>query len=277
MFVPFPIRSDKFSCQVWAERHLAHVVSPFQTIDIYSTTCFGRMLFLDGHVQLSSLDEHAYHESLVHVPGLSVPELRTALVVGAGDGGVLRELCRYPSVERIDMVEIDQAVIDTCKAFMPELSDGTFDDPRVHLTVGDAFDFVRTATGSYDLIVLDATDVYEEVEGELSEQLWTESFYGDCFGLLSREGFVVTQADNHVFCPYSLKATLAVFASVFPATGCYQAIVPSFGGFSAFAWASRGTTPAKEMPSNSLPLRYLNPVTWQLAFTNLGFSLETGS
>jgi len=274
-YLSFPIRSDKFSCQVGIERHLAHVESPFQVIDIYDTECFGKMLFLDGHVQLAELDEHAYHEALVHIPALSVSRLSAALVVGGGDGGVLRELCRHSSLERIDIVEIDRAVIDTSLDHLPGLSAGAFTDPRVNLLVGDAFEFVRDTDNTYDLIVLDATDTYEEAEGELSEQLWTNVFYQDCFARLSEGGFVVTQADNLVFCPYSLNATLRVFSAVFPTCGFYQALVPSFGGFSGYAWASKGARPLESMPQSDLRLRYLNDVTWRLAFVELGFDLES--
>lgn len=274
-YLSFPIRSDKFSCQVGIGRHLAHVESPFQVIDIYDTECFGKMLFLDGHVQLAELDEHAYHEALVHIPALSVSRLSSALVVGGGDGGVLRELCRHSSIERIDIVEIDRAVIDTSLEHLPGLSAGAFKDPRVNLLVGDAFEFVRDTDNTYDLIVLDATDTYEEAEGELSEQLWTSAFYQDCFGRLSERGFVVTQADNLVFCPYSLNATLRVFSAVFPTCGFYQALVPSFGGFSGYAWASKGSRPLESMPQTELRLRYLNDVTWRLAFVDLGFELES--
>ncbi|MBV6458475.1 MAG: Polyamine aminopropyltransferase [Fimbriimonadaceae bacterium] len=275
LFLPFPIRSDKFSCQVRIERHLAHVQTPFQVIDIYDTECFGKMLFLDGHIQLAELDEHAYHEALVHIPALSIAGLHSALVVGGGDGGVLRELCRHRTIDRIDIVEIDQAVISTSLELLPGLSAGAFSDPRVNLIVGDAFDFVRSSTSSYDLIVLDATDTYEEAEGELSEQLWTSDFYQDCINRLSDKGFVVTQADNLVFCPYSLNAILRVFSAVFPACGFYQALVPSFGGFSGYAWASNGSRPQESMPAHDLALRYLNDVTWKLAFTSLGFDVES--
>src|SRR4028118_382960 len=98
MHLTFPIRSDKLSMNVFVRDHVAHVKTEFQTIDIYDTDVFGRVLFLDGHVQLAEFDEHAYHESLVHIPMLSMPEPRRALVVGGGDGGVLRELVKHKSL-----------------------------------------------------------------------------------------------------------------------------------------------------------------------------------
>lgn len=267
MHLAFPIRSDKLAMSVRVERHVAHFESPFQTIDLYDTVALGRILTLDGHIQLATLDEKAYHEALVQVPLLNVPDARSALVVGGGDGGVLREICRHPSIERIDMIEIDQAVIDLCREHLPELSRGAFDDPRVNLHVGDAFGFLAAARTEYDLIVVDCTDVYEEEDGGISAMLFTEDFYRDCLRCLSPGGFVVTQADNLLFCPYSLQAVLNAFGRTFPAIGSYWALVPSFGGYSGYAWASRGSKPVsrwKDLPSRAVPLDYLSESTYDL-------------
>jgi len=260
-----PIRGEKLSVNVQVTAHLAHVVSEYQTIDIYDSEVFGRLLLLDGHIQLTEFDEHAYHESLVQIPVLSMPGATSAIVIGGGDGGVLRELVKHPELERIVMVEIDQAVIDTCREHLPSVSDGAFEDPRVELVMGDAFAYFRDCQEQFDLVVADSTDVYEGEEGNLSEMLFTEAFYRDVARCLKPTGLLVTQADNLVFCPYSLDAILAVFGQVFPATGSYFGLVPSFGGYSGFAWASHGNGLAVEMPSSRLDLRYLTPTTWQLA------------
>lgn len=253
--------------------HLAHFVSDFQTIDVYDTEAFGKVLFLDGHVQLALLDEAAYHESLVHIPLLSVENPTRALVIGGGDGGVLRELVKHRTLQEITMVEIDQAVIDLSQEHLPEISDGAFDDPRVDLRVQDAFPFVKEAQGAYDLIVMDSTDVYEDEEGGLSEQLWTAEFYADLQRLLSPQGFLVTQADNLVFCPYSLEGILRTFGEVFQVTGSYQAVIPSFGGFSGYAWASKGPTVHRRLPANNLRVRYLDQETYDFAMTPLGYGV----
>lgn len=267
-----PIRGDKLSVNVQTTAHVAHRKTEFQTIDVYDTPVFGRVLLLDGHIQLTEFDERAYHESLVHVPLLSVPNARRALVIGGGDGGVLRELCRHRSLERIDMVEIDVGVVEVCREHLPGVSDGAFDDPRVHLHIADAFEKVPRLDGPYDLVVSDSTDVYEGEDGNLSEMLFTEPFYRQVDRLLSDDGFLITQADNLVFCPYSLETVLAEFRKVFPLTGSYQAIVPSFGGFSGFAWAGKTNRPSATLPRHNLDLAYLNDATYALAFRPLRFS-----
>ncbi len=256
---------------VEVRQHVVHLKTEFQEIDVFDTEVFGKVLFLDGHVQLSELDEHAYHEALVQIPMLNLPNAKRALVVGGGDGGVLRELVKHKHLEEIHMVEIDQGVIDVCREALPTVSDNAFDDPRVTVFVQDAFPFVKEAQGTYDLIVMDSTDVYEEEEGGLSEQLWTEAFYRDLHRLLAGEGFLVTQADNLLFCPYSLDGILKTFSAIFPRTGSYYALVPSFGGYSGYAWASKQGAVQPTMPNSPISFRYLNATTYALALQPLPF------
>ncbi len=270
-----PIRSDKLSYNVKLTAHLAHVKSDFQTIDVYDSEVFGRLLTLDGHIQLTEFDERAYHESLVHIPLLSMTSPQRALVVGGGDGGVLRELVRHRSLTQIDMVEIDEAVVRTAKEFLPFVSSGAFDDPRVNLHIADAFGFLKENQCQYDLIVVDCTDVYEEEDGGLSEMLFTDRFYQDCLRSLSAQGMVVSQADNLVLCPYSLEEIKTMFGRVFPKVESYQAIIPSFGGFSGYCYASAGATVSSEWPATKaadLGLRYLNETTYRLALQPFQFS-----
>ncbi len=270
-----PIRGQKLAMLVAVQERVHHRKTAFQEIDIVDTEVFGRMLLLDGHVQLCTFDEHAYHEALVQIPMLSLDSPKRALVIGGGDGGVVRELCRHRGLETIDMVEIDQGVIDSCSEFMPSLSAGCFADPRVHVFVQDAFEFVKKTQAPYDLIVMDSTDVYEEEDGGLSDRLFSENFYRDCLNALSPEGLVATQADNLIFCPYSLEAILEDFRKVFAKAGVYQAIVPSFGGFSGFCWGSKGAEVSRQFnaeKSRVLGLNYLKDTTYALAFEAFSFS-----
>lgn len=272
-YLHYPIRSNKFSFNVQVKEHLCSRKTPFQQIDIYDTECFGKMLTLDGHIQLATLDEHIYHECLVHIPLLSVESPRFALVVGGGDGGVLREIVKHPTIERVDMVEIDEQVVSTAKEYLTELNASAFDNPKVNLQIADAFQFIKSAeAGKYDLIIMDITDTYEDEEGELSESLFTDSFHNDLKTALSPQGFLVSQADNPTFCPYSRDAMLSTLSGLFPATGEYQAVVPSFGGLSAYVWASHGPTLASDWPTErakGLDLSYLNAAQYGFCLQNL--------
>lgn len=267
-----PIRGHKLAFSVEASERLCHVTTPLQTVEVYQTPVFGKVLLLDGHIQLTSFDEKAYHECLVRLPLLNLENPRSALVVGGGDGGAIRELCACQSLERIDMVEIDEDVIRLSRQHLPELSDGAFDDPRVNVTIGDAFDFVRTQHGAYDLIVLDSTDTYEAEGGEISAMLFTREFFSDCRRALKPGGVAVTQADNPVFCPYSLEAIKREVGSCFPKVGSYLGLVPSFGGYSAFCWASEQAEMSLDWSDKWADSAYLNSRTYGLAFANLPFS-----
>lgn len=274
-FLNIPIRGEKIALRVEIREVSARIETEFQTIEVVETDALGTVLLLDGHVQLATLDEAAYHESLVHIPMLSLDEPKSALVVGGGDGGVLRELVKHSGLVRIDMVEIDEGVVNTCLRHLPKISDGAFEDPRVNLHIADAFGFLKEVREPYDFIVLDITDVYEGEDGALSEQLFTSEFYSDCAKALKSNGILVTQADNHVFCPYSMRAIADSLQPHFKALGSYQASVPSFGGFSAYVWASDGATIAPSYPKEkaaTLRLRYLNEATWAFAMTSLPFA-----
>ncbi len=272
MTLTFPIRSDKLSMNVHVREHLHHELSDFQAIDIYDTDVFGRALFLDGHIQLTTFDEAAYHECLVDIPALSLSQFRRALVIGGGDGGALRELCRHRSLEHVDVVEIDPRVVAVSKQLLPTLSAGAFEDPRASLHIEDAFAFVQRPESPYDLIVVDSTDVYEDEEGELSERLFTDEFYAKLSDLLAPSGMVVTQADNVVFCPESSVEIDRMFARIFPEHGSYRGLVPSFGGYSGFCWASKGATLREGFEPGPLHFSYLNEATYALAFSPLSFS-----
>lgn len=274
MVLKFPIRSDKFAYEVAVKEHTFYQKTDFQEIDIYDTYAFGKVLLLDGHVQLAELDERCYHESLVHPAMLSVEAPRRALVVGGGDGGVLRELVKHATLETIDMVEIDKAVVEACKKHLPQVSDGAFDDPRVHLHIADAAGFLKDVDSPYDVIVMDVTDVYEEADESLSEQLFGDEFHRDCCNALSESGFLVTQADNPLFCPYSLDGILAMLERYFSEIGSYWALVPSFGGFSAFAWGSHSQRLATTLAPGSLDLRYLTPERYAMGLGPLPASTE---
>ena len=140
--------------------------SDLQRIDVFDTPAFGRMLVLDGFLMLTEKDEFIYHEMIVHTPMAVHPNVKRVLVIGAGDGGVVRELCRYPEIERIDLVEIDGQVIEVSKKYLP-FTACSLDDPRVHIHIEDGVKFVRRRTDEYDLIVVDSTDPFGPGEGHL--------------------------------------------------------------------------------------------------------------
>ena len=147
----------KFSIQV--DRQLYSSQSEFQRIDIFSSKEFGRFLTLDGYMMLTEKDEFIYHEMMVHVPMAVHPKVRSVLVIGGGDGGTARELIRYPAIEQIDVVEIDEEVVSACRQHLPQTACG-FDDKRVRLYYEDGLKYVRRCEDAYDLILVDSTDPF---------------------------------------------------------------------------------------------------------------------
>ena len=155
-------KSVKFAIKV--NKQLFSAESDFQRIDIFESEEFGRFLTLDGYMMLTEKDEFIYHEMIVHVPMAVHPDVKKVLVIGAGDGGAIRELTRYKTIESIDFVEIDEMVVEVCKKYLPQTA-CAFDDKRVHSYFQDGLKFIRKHEDEYDLIIVDSTDPFGPGEG----------------------------------------------------------------------------------------------------------------
>ena len=166
--------------------------SEYQRIDIFDTPAFGRVLVLDGYLMLTEKDEFIYHEMIVHTPMAVHPNVKDVLVIGAGDGGVVRELAKYPEIERIDLAEIDGDVIEASKKYLP-FTACKLDDARLHVYIEDGLKFVRRKKAEYDLIIVDSTDPFGPGEG-----LFSREFYGNCFKALKEDGIMVNPLFAHL-------------------------------------------------------------------------------
>ena len=184
-FSEFHTPDVKHSIRV--DRQLYSKQSDYQRIDIFETPEFGRVLTLDGNVMLTERDEFIYDEMITHVPMAVHRQAKDILVIGAGDGGVVRELTRYDRVERIDLVEMDPMVVEACRAYLPGNA-CRMDDRRVHIYFENALKFIRRCEDEYDLIIVDSSDPFGPSEG-----LFTREFYGNCFNALKEDGIMVNQ------------------------------------------------------------------------------------
>ena len=227
-------KNVRFSIKVTEQ--LFSMQSEFQKIDIFESPEFGRFLTLDGYMMLTEKDEFIYHEMIVHVPMATNPNIKNVLVIGAGDGGTIRELTRYTTIENIDMVEIDEDVVKACKKFLPQTAN-KLDDERVHIYYEDGLKFVRTKNKCYDLIIVDSTDPFGPGEG-----LFTKEFYGNCFNALNGEGILVNQHES----PYyeddakAMKRAHQRIEEFFPICSVYQAHIPTYpSGHWLFGFASK--------------------------------------
>ena len=232
----------KFSIRV--DIHIVSVKSDFQKIDVFDTPEFGRVLVIDDYIMLTEKDEFIYHEMIAHVPMAVNPSIKKVLVIGAGDGGTVRELTRYNSLEGIDMVEIDRKVVEICREFIPQTA-SKLDDKRVNLYFEDGLKFVKTKKNEYDLIIVDSTDPIGP-----GVELFTLEFYENCFDALVDDGILVNQHESPYY-PKDAKTMQKIhkkIKSVFPIATVYQAHIPTYGsGHWLFGFASKKYNPVKDL------------------------------
>jgi spermidine synthase len=208
------------------KRELAHVQSAFQDIVIFESHSHGRVMVLDGCIQITERDEFVYQEMLAHVPLLAHGDARNVLIIGAGDGGVLRRVLLHRNVERAVMVEIDGEVIRLSKEFLPDIAAGAWADPRADVIVGDGIDYVKKAAdGSFDVIIVDSTDPIG-----VGEVLFTDDFYQNCARILTPRGLVVNQCGVPFMQADELRDTSLRRKQFFPHVSAYVASVPTYVG-----------------------------------------------
>ncbi len=232
----------RLSLRVSAQLHQEQ--SEYQQISVYLSPEFGRFLTLDGVLMLTERDEFIYHEMITHVPMAVNPDIRTALVFGAADGGVARELCKYKNIEKIDIVEIDQKLVEVSKRFMPHTA-ASFDDPRVHLHYSDGLKYIRHNRETYDLVIVDSND-----PSGPGEVLFTKEFYGGCHAALSENGILVSQHDDPFYQADQNLLRRAHFrcGSVFAVNKVYQAHIPTYPtGHWLFGFASNTLDPVQNL------------------------------
>jgi len=267
-FSEYHTKTARFSIKI--TKQLFSDYSGIQQIDVFDSKEFGRFLTLDGFMMLTERDEFIYHDMIVHVPVAAMLSAAepvdkkgySVLLIGAGDGGAVRELCRYDCncIRKIDMVEIDELVVKVCKEFLPQTA-CSFDDPRVNIHYQDGLKFVRSRENEYDLIIVDSTDPLGPGEG-----LFKKEFYGNCFNALTAQGIMVNQHESPFYQDDAVAMQRAHKRIVesFPISRVYQAHIPTYpSGHWLFGFASKKIHPIDDFNPgrwNSLGLktRYYN-------------------
>ena len=205
-----------------------------QHLIIFENASHGRVMVLDGAVQVTLADEWVYHEMMAHVPLFALKAPKSVLVIGGGDGGILREVLKHPSVKVATLCEIDRTVIDMSIKHFPEVSAGAFDDPRTEITIADGVQFVGETNLRFDAILVDSTDPVGP-----GAVLFTKNFYSACRRCLKKGGVLVTQNGVPFMQAAELETSVAHFRALFADGRCYLATVPTYvGGQMAFGWAS---------------------------------------
>lgn len=226
------------------KRELARVQSAFQDIVLFESETHGRVMVLDGVIQITEADEFVYQEMLAHVPLLAHGAAANVLIIGAGDGGVLRRVLQHNTVSHAVMVEIDGEVIRLAKEFLPGIAGDAWTDPRAEVIVGDGIDYVtRAPDAAFDAIIVDSTDPIG-----VGEVLFTDAFYQHCARILTPRGLVVNQCGVPFMQADELRETSARRRAFFPHVTAYVAAVPTYvGGFMTLGWSAKDATLTKTL------------------------------
>lgn len=235
----------------------------FQKLDMVETEEFGNMLILDGMVMTTKKDEFVYHEMVAHVPLFTHPNPENVLVVGGGDGGVIREVLKHPSVKKATLVEIDGKVIEYSKKFLPEIA-GELENPRVEVIVGDGFMHIANAENEYDVIMVDSTEPVGP-----AVNLFTKGFYAGIAKALKEDGLFVAQTDNPWFKGDLIRTVQRDVKEIFPIVRLYIANVPTYpSGMWTFTIGSKKHDPlaVEEGRFHEIETKYYTKELHKVAF-----------
>ena len=253
-----------FRVNLKADRVLFDSETEHQRLIIFDNADFGRVMMLDSIVQVATKDEFIYHEMMAHVPLFAHGRANRALIVGGGDGGVLREALRHPELEQVTLCEIDRGVIALCRTHFPEISAGAYDDPRTRIVIADGTKFVAETEDRFDVIMIDSTDPIGP-----GAVLFTREFYAGCRRCLEPGGLLVTQNGLPFLQAGELKQSVAYFRELFADASAYLANTPTyFGGPMSFGWATdnkklrehrRKKIERRHENAGAFPTRYWSP------------------
>ena len=240
-----------------------------QDLLIFENPYFGRVLALDGIVQTTEGDEFAYHEMIVHVPMFAHGNPRRVAIVGGGDGGALEEVLKH-DIERAVMVELDPAVVELSRRYLPSICGDAFDDPRAEVIFADGTAWMKSSEETFDVIIVDSTDPVGP-----SVALFEQPFYADCRDRLGESGILVTQSGVTFMQEQEARDTYARMKPLFADAWLYLTQVPTYGaGYMTLGWGSRSAgpraTPLEEIERRfraaDIETRYYNPQAHVAAF-----------
>lgn len=235
----------------------------YQKLDMIETDQFGTMLVLDGMVMTTDADEFVYHEMVAHIPLFTHPNPKKVLVVGGGDGGVIREVLKHPSVVKAILVEIDGKVIEYSKKYLPNIA-GELENARVEVQVDDGFMHIHNHKNEYDVIMVDSTEPVGP-----AAKLFEKGFYQGIYEALTQEGIFVAQSDNPWFHADLIKSVFADVKDIFPITRLYTANIPTYpSGLWTFTLGSKKHDPLQVETAQipEIDTKYYTPELHRAAF-----------
>ena len=248
-----------FTCKITGV--LRNEQTDFQHLVVVQTEQFGKMLLLDGMVMTTDVDEYVYHEMISHVGLNAHPAPKRVLIIGGGDGGVLREVLKHPQVEEAVLVDIDGRVIQASRDFFPQFN-AAFDHPKAKVIVDDGIAYIKQAKNQYDLILIDSTEPVGP-----AVQLFSKEFYADVHQALTADGIMVAQSESPFFNQDVIKMVHEGISAVFPICKLYLASVPTYpSGLWSFTVGSKQHDPESLNYQSEYPTTYYNTAIHQAAF-----------
>ncbi|NLB84148.1 MAG: polyamine aminopropyltransferase [Synergistaceae bacterium] len=242
-------QSDDMTLSLRASAVLLNEKSAYQDILLVETKEYGRMLLLDGAIQITERDEFCYSEMMAHVALCSHPDPKRVLIVGGGDGAVLREVLRHKGVEKATLIDIDRSVIEASKRFLPTIS-VSLGDPRADVQCLDAMEYVKNCRGEFDVAIVDSTDPVDFAAG-----LYTSPFYRDLFAALGKNGMMIAQTESPFTDTAVMQGAFSAMKSVFPITRLYWGAIPTYpSGMWTYTVGSKThdpSLPAREAPAGT--------------------------
>lgn len=258
-------QTDHMRLSVRATEVLHCEKTDFQELTIVQTPQWGRLLVLDGFFQTNDIDEFVYHEMGAHVPLFTHPEPRRVLVVGGGDGGMVREVVKHPEVEHVDLVEIDRRVIELSKQYFPRIAVALTGNPKVHVNVADGIRWVQEHESEYDVIIIDSSEPIGPGEG-----LFTPEFYAAVHRCLKDDGIMVAQTESPWVNAPVIQRAFAGISRSFPITRLYTCAVPTYPtGLWSFTLGSKKYDPLAAQPEarmGGMTTQYYTPAIHHAAF-----------
>jgi spermidine synthase len=237
--------------------------SRFQDLRIYKTERFGNVLVLDGAIQTTQKDEFIYHEMMSHTLMLLHPKPERILIIGGGDGGILREVLKYKSVKKAYLVEIDRQVIELTKKYLKSICKNSFSDKRTKIVLDDGAKFLHETDKKFDIVIVDSPDPVG-----VAKTLFSKKFYKDINSVLTDNGFMIRQTGSTILQPHGLKDNCKILKTIFPHVWPHMTAIPTYiGGFFSLTAAGKATDISdvsidileKRYKKNKLKTQYYNP------------------
>ncbi len=225
--------TDQSGAYFTADSLIETITSEFQTIEVFDTQDFGKLMRIDGCNMVSERDEFFYHENLIHPVATAHANPQNVLIIGGGDGGAAEEMLKHPSITKVTLCELDASVVEMSNRHFANVHRGVFDDPKLSLVIGDGIKFIDETGDRFDLITLDLTDPVGDAKA-----LYSQAFFADCKSKLVGGGALTIHIGSPFAHPSRVRESMANLRATFRIVNCWFVHIPMYGATWGFACGS---------------------------------------